>query len=234
MPAHLTAPLLALLLLAPAAAAQVDLEPGTLTVLGTATVTAPPDRAVVRLGVQTRAETPAEALRAHEADMARVLAEVRSFGIPDRQITIESLHLGEHYGPEGPDGYQAFRIVAVETDSLRTVPDLVASVVAVGANRLDGLVYTVREAGPMQDRALDEAMARARAKAERLARAAGRALGDVVAVTEQGVSPVHPFLRQGHGGDAVAVEAVAAEPGAYSTGASQVQATVLVRFALAD
>ena len=71
--------LLPLVLLAPVADAQVeiDLEAGTLTVLGTATVTAPPDQAVVRLGVETRAATPAEALRQHEEDVARVLAEVR-------------------------------------------------------------------------------------------------------------------------------------------------------------
>ncbi|PAP77707.1 SIMPL domain-containing protein [Rubrivirga marina] len=223
------------LLAASAASAQTvefDLDANTVTVVGSATVTAPPDRAVIRLGVQTRAETAAGALRQHEDDMARVLTQVRSFGIADRQITIEGLNLGENYGPNGPDGYQAFRIVAVETDSLAVVPELVASVVEVGANRLDGLIYTIRESGPYQDRALDEAMARARTKAQRLATAAGRTLGDVQAIVEQGAPMVQPYYRGMGGYDEVVVEEAAANPAAYSAGSSQVRATVVVRFAL--
>lgn len=223
------------LLVAPLAGAQVvelGLEDGTVTVVGSATVTAPPDRAVVRLGVQTRAASAAEALRQHEGDMARVLTQVRSFGIPDRQIVIEGLHLGENYGPEGPDGYVASRVVAVETDSLAAVPELVASVVEVGANRLDGLFYTLRESGPYQDRALDEAMARARTKAARLATAAGLQLGPVAAVLEQNAGFVQPYPRGGGGYDQVVVEAASAEPAAYSTGATEVRASVVVRFEL--
>lgn len=229
-------PLVGVLLAMPVAVAQaveIDLDANTVTVVGSATVTAPPDRAVIRLGVQTRAATAAEALRQHEADMARVLTQVRAYGIADRQITIEGLNLGEAYGERGPDGFQAFRVVAVETDSLAVVPELVASVVEVGANRLDGLVYTIRESGPYQDRALAEAMARARAKAQRLASASGRTLGDVLAVVEQGAAPVNPYFRGMGGYDEVVVEAAAVvNPAAYSAGASDVRATVVVRFAL--
>ena len=226
--------LLGLVLAAPAALAQpveLDLEAGTLTVTGSATVTAPPDRAVIRLGVQTRASTAAEALREHEEDVAHVLRQVRSFGVPDRQISIDGLNLGENYGPNGLDGYQATRIVSVATDSLAVVPDLIASVVEVGANRLDGLFYTLDETGPVQDRALEEAMARARSKALLLATAAGYDLGPVLAVLERGGGYPQPFVAGG-GSDAVRVEAAAANPGAYSTGATEVTASVVVRFQL--
>ncbi|WP_420457119.1 SIMPL domain-containing protein [Rubrivirga sp.] len=228
--------LLALALLAaPAVAAQsveLDLDAGTITVVGSATVTAPPDRAVVRLGVQTRARTAAEALRQHEDDVARVLTQVRTFGVPDRQIVIEGLSLGENYGRDGPDGFIASRVVSVSTDSLRVVPELVASVVEVGANRLDGLFYTIKESGPYQDQALAQAMDRARAKAERLATAAGRRLGGVVAIVEQGGGVMQPFQRGPVAYDEVVVESMSAEPAAYSAGSSQVQASVVVRFTL--
>ena len=224
-----------LVLAASAASAQPvppALVPGTITVMGEGVVSAAPDRAVVRLGVQTQAPTAAEALRQHEGDMARVLTRVRQFGIADREINIEALQLGDFYGPQGPDGYQAYRVVAVTVDSLRIVPELIASVVEVGANRLDGVFYTLRESGRMRDRALDEAMNQARAKAERLAAAAGARLGDVVAIQEQGVGVVQPYER------VMAVSAEAAtvepEPGAYSAGSSQVRATVVVQYALAE
>ena len=223
--------LLALALVAPLASAQVSLDAGTLTVTGSAVVSAAPDRAVVRLGVQTRAETPAAALRAHEADMARVLATVRSFGVADRDIAIEGLGLGENYGPNGPDGFVANRVVSVTIDSLRIVPDLVAGVVEVGANRLEGLFYTLRDSERYQNQALDAAVERAREKAARLASAAGRTLGPVEAIVEQGAGLAGPYQRFGTM-DAVAVSAETATPAAYSTGSSQVQASVVVRFAL--
>lgn len=225
-----TASLVAVLLAlwAPAAHTQVDLESGTVTVQGTATVTAPPDQAVVRLGIETRAATPAEALREHEADVARVLAEVRSFGIADRAITIEHLNLGEERERDGRTLAVARRLVAVRVDDLRIVPDLIARVVASGANRLAGLDYTVEDPAPLQNRALGDAVARARAKAEHLAGAAGLRLGEPVGMAEQAVGIVRPFAAGR--GEAVAV--ASGDPGAYSTGLSSVDASVLVRFRL--
>ena len=221
----------ALLFAAASVAAQPALDANTITVSGQGVVSAPPDRAVVGLGVQTVAPTAAGALRQHEADVARVLARVRSFGIADRQIQIEALQLGENYGPNGPDGYRAFRVVAVTTDSLVAIPDLVASVVESGANQLTGINYTLRDAGRYRDRALDEAVAQARAKAERLATAVGARLGPAVSVQEQGVGVVRPY--PGRMMD-VAVEAVSmeAEPGAYSAGSNQVQASVVIQYRL--
>jgi len=224
------------LVLASAANSQVGVEmaPNTITVMGEGIVSAPPDRAVVRLGIMTQGRTAADALRDHEADMARVLQEVRSFGIADRQISIEALNLGDFYGPQGPDGYQAYRVVAVTVDTLRIVPDLIASVVESGANRLDGVMYTIRDATAYEARALDLAMEKAQSKAARLARAAGRTLGPVVAVQEQGVGLVQPYERFAVQSVAMEEAAVAPEPGAYSAGSSQVRGAIVVRFLLAN
>ena len=232
-PLRLLAPLLAAILVSSLSpvTAQVVFEAGTVTVSGSTVVTAPPDRAVVRLGVQTRADTPAAALREHEADMARVLGVVRSFGIADRAISIEGLSLGENYGPNGPDGYMAARVVSVTVDSLRIVPDLVAGVVESGANRLEGLVYTLSQTARYEDQALGLAMDRARVKAEQIARASGRSLGPVDAVLEQGAGLVEPYMRMGYA-DVQEAAAVSATPAAYSTGSSQVRAAVTVRFVL--
>ncbi len=224
----------ALVLLAAPARGQVvapsPLVPGTITVSGEGLISVAPDRAVLRLGVTTRAETAAEALREHEADVARVLTRVRRFGIPDRQIQIEALSIHENYGQDGLDGVVAVRVVTVTTDSLRTVPDLVAAVVSEGANRLDGLTYTLRDAQPAQARALDAAVADARAKAERIAQAAGVALGRVVAVQEGAVQM--PFSPGRFAGLAASAD-VEAEPGAYSAGSSEVRARVVVQFEIA-
>ena len=231
-------PLLALLLaaaglLTAASASAQTAEVQTITVSGQGVVSAPPDRAVIRLGVQTVAPTAAQALRQNEDDVARVLGRVRSFGVADRQIQIDALQLGEDYQrrtEDGPQGYRAYRVVSVTLDSLRAVPDLVASVVESGANRLDGIDYTLRSAVGYRDQALDEAVADARRKAERLAAAAGATVGAVLAIQEQGLGVVRPSPSgRAARPDAVAVEA---EPGAYSAGSSEVRAGVVVQYQL--
>ena len=229
-----------LAVLAASASAQTPLDmpermPNqTITVSGQGVVSAPPDRAVVRLGVQTTAPTAAEALRQNEEDVARVLGRVRSFGIADRQIEVEALQLGEDYelrSEDGPQGYRAYRIVSVTIDSLNAVPDLIASVVEGGANRLDGLFYTLQSSARYRDRALDQAMTDARSKAERLAAAAGASLGAVLSVEERGagVTPVSPGRMQLAASEVVELDA---NPGAYSAGSSTVRADVVVRYQL--
>ena len=204
----------------------------TVTVSGEGVVSVAPDRAVVRLGVVTRAATAAQALRQHEADVADVLARVRSFGVADREIEIAALQLGDNYGREGRDGYQATRVVAVTLDSLRAVPDLIASVVASGANRLDGIGYTVRSPGPYREQALGRAVDQARAKAERLAQAAGATVGAVVWIQEEGVRIVPPPVPTAMLDSAAPAAAPPPQPGAYSAGSNQVRAGVVVQYRL--
>ena len=228
---------LALALAAPAAvqAQGFQINAGatarTLTVSGDALVSAAPDRALVRFAVVTEGATPEAALRTHEEEVQRVLTAVRRFGIADRQIELNWVGLNENYDREGQRrGYAATRSVTVTLDDLRQVPDLVATVVHEGADRLEGVSYTLRDADRFEDRALEEAFARARAKAERLAAASGARLGEVVAVQEQGVTPPMPIPMP------VMARAESADyggmPGAYSAGSSEVRAAVVVTFEL--
>ena len=202
--------------------------PRTVTVTGDAVVQAAPDRAIVRIGVQTDGQAAEETLERHEADVERVLTTIRRARIPDRQIEITSLTLGERWVEGGRrDGYTASRVVAVTVDDLREVPEIVAAAVSQGANRLDGLVYTLRDADRYEDQALTEAFERAREKAGRIAAAAGMSVGRVVQVHEQGATPPQPILMRQE-------MAMNASPGAYSAGSTEVRAAVVVSFALED
>jgi uncharacterized protein YggE len=218
--------------LAISAAAQVSppgrpAAPNTVTVAGDAVVYAPPDRARLRFGVETEGETPEEAFRQHEQEVAGVLAAVRGLGIPDRWIQLEWVGLSER--PEQRRGYVATRFVAVTTDSLRLVPELVSAVVDAGADHLAGLEYFLEVDDPFEDEALAAAFDRAEAKARGLAGAAGMRLGPVVAVAEQGVQPPMPYPVPM---ERMAADQAVSTPGAYATGQSQVHATVVVTFAL--
>lgn len=226
--------LLAALAVVPSAFAQTTTGamPRTLTVSGDALVEAAPDRAIVRIGVQTDGASAEATLSEHERDVQRVLTAVRGLGVADREIEIQALSLGERWVEGGRrDGFTATRIVAVTVDDLRLVPELVATAVAEGANRLDGLYYTLQDPDRYEDQALEEAFARAREKAQRLATAAGGRLGGVVEVHEQGTTPPAPPMPYARA--EVAMDA-AGMPGAYSAGTSEVRAAVVVTFSLED
>ncbi len=224
---------LAALAVAPAAKAQSQPAappmPRTVTVTGDAVIEAAPDRAIVRIGVQTDGQTAQATLAQHEQDVQNVLTAVRRLGVADRQIEIETLSLGERWADGGRrDGFTANRVVAVTVDDLRLVPDLVATAVSEGANRLDGLVYTIQDPDRFEDQALEQAFARARVKAERLAAASGVRRGARVEVHEQGTTPVVPMPMYAR----VASMDVASTPGAYSAGTSEVRGNVVVTFSL--
>jgi uncharacterized protein YggE len=203
--------------------------PRTVTVSGDALVYAAPDRAIVRIGVQTEGQQADDTLERHEEDVERVLTSIRRAGIADREIEITSLSLGERWVEGGRrDGYVASRVVAVTIDDLRQVPEIVAMSVAQGANRLDGLVYTLRDADRFEDQALTEAFERAREKAERIAAAAGMRVGRVAQVHELGTVPPVPVPMP-----EMAMN-MDARAGAYSAGSTEVRAVVVVTFGLDD
>ena len=226
--------LLVLLLTALPVAAQVSPPlrpvppvPNTVTVVGEGVVYAPPDRARLRFGVETEGATAEATFRAHEQEVAAVLTAVRRLGIPDRDIALEWVGLNDRRDEHGQaEGYVAVRMVTVTTDSLRLVPELVATVVDAGGDRLAGLDYYLEDDDLVEDAALEAAFDRAEAKARELAQAAGARLGPVVAMHEQGAQPPTPLVMRA---EAYAVDAT---PGAYSTGQSEVRAAVVVTFAL--
>ena len=218
----------------PCTAASASAQPtGTIAVVGNGRVSVAPDRALVRLGVVTRAATAPEALRQHETDVARVLTRVRGFRVPDRDIQIEALSLNENYGDRGRDGYVAQRTVTVTLDSLRAGARPRRGGRDRGRQPVAG--HPVRRARHEPRRGAGARPRRrrrarqGRARRERLgrdARARARRPG-----SRRRVGPaVQRRLRCG------AVTAVApsqASPGAYSAGSSEVRASVTVLFEIA-
>src|SRR6266571_4464068 len=75
-----------------------------------------------------------------------------------------------------------------------SVGKFLQAAVDAGANTVSGVSFSVSDPARGRDAALQSAMADARAKAEVLARAAGRALGHVIAIAEGGgVRPPVPL-----------------------------------------
>jgi len=166
----------------------------TVTVTGNGTVTAVPDRAEISAGVESRATTAKAALSANGAAMEKVIAALRASGGKD--VTTQTVSLSTAFDRNGqPNGFVASNVASAET-SLDGAGALIDAAVAAGANTVYGPSLSRSDADALYDQALAKAVDDAKARAEILAKAAGRQLGRVTAIVEGG-SALVPFAAKG-------------------------------------
>ena len=202
-------------LLAPPIAAQ-EAPPGEIVVTGEGRVAAAPDMARLRLGAQAQAEEPGEALDAASASARALVETLRAAGIEEADIQTAELSLDPRYdertGSGEVTGYVATDVVTVQVRDLDGLGAVLDAAVEAGANRLDGLSFSLSDPGPAREEARRRAVADATGAAETLADAAGVALGPVLRMEEIGAGdpfPSPPMLR--------AEGAVAVAPGRVET-----------------
>lgn len=208
----------------------------TLTVSGQGEVSAPPDHALVRLGAEVQAATAQAAQSQVNAIMTRALQKIRTLGIEERKVQTSGLQLFPVYD-HSRDGeqatprliaYRASNTVQVDVDNLQLVGKVIDAGVAAGANRLEGISFGLRHDLPSRTQALQNAVARARTKAETLAAALGVNLQGIEEVREEGVHQIPP--PQPYGDMMMRAEA-ASTP--VQPGEMQVQSSIIIRYRIA-
>ena len=207
--------------LRPEGAAAVDPDDlDTVTVTGTGTVLAVPDRALIFAGVETRAPTAKAALAANAVAMRKVLDALRAKG--GKNVTTQTVSLSSAFDANGrPDGFVATNLASAET-TLAGAGGLIDAAVDAGANSVSGPSLSRSDADALYRQALARAVEDAEQRAETLARAAGRGLGAVKAIAEGGGVAI-PYAAK---------EAVAADSTPVVSGAQEQTATVSVTYEL--
>ena len=176
-----------------AGAADPATAPDTVTVTGTGSVSAVPDRAEISAGVETRAATARAALAANGAAMQKVIAALRANGGSD--VTTQTVSLSTAFDQNGqPNGFVASNVASAET-TLDGAGALIDAAVAAGANTIYGPSLSRSDADELYRQALAKAVDDAKERATALAKAAGRSLGGVTAIVESGSAPI-PFAAK--------------------------------------
>lgn len=191
-----------------------------------------PDIAVIDAGVVTQAATAAEALSGNAQRMDRVLAALKRAGVADRDVRTASIALAPQYryGENVPPvitGYQASNRVSVRFRDVARSGAILDALVREGANQIDGPTLTLAQPDAAMDEARADAIARARARAELYAKAAGLRVERIVAIAEGaagGGGPMPPPMLMARMEAAPATKIAAGE--------QDVTATVSVRFVL--
>lgn len=167
----------------------------TITVTGTGTVTAVPDRASFGFTVETRGRTATSALAQNADSATAVIAAVKATGVAAASIQTSQVSLMPQSSQDGTSivGYIASNTVTVQTDVARA-GRLVDAAVTAGATGFSGPSLERTDQDALYRDALKKAVADAKLKAEALAGAAGVALGATQSVSEgQAVSPPVPI-----------------------------------------
>lgn len=175
-----------------------------------------PDIATFSAGVTSQGDTAGAALAANSADMSRVIAALKRAGIAERDIQTSNLSLNPIFAPQRPQpdgsvvpaepkivGYQANNSVSVRQRKLGEFGKVIDTLVAAGANQVNGPGFEMENPDPALDEARAEAMATARTRAALYARAAGLKVGRILSISESGGwAPPQPVMYRMAKGDA--------------------------------
>lgn len=193
----------------------------TLTVSGVGSVKAVPDEAEMSFGVETRRPTAQAAVAANADAMRKVINALRQAGA--REITTQWVSVYPYNRDDGTiDGYSASNSVSAVSD-VEDAAGLIDAAAEAGANQVSGPGMSSSNAEELYRQALAKAVGEARARAEVLAKAAGRSLGELTTIVEGGAQPV-PYYAERAALDAASTPIV---PGQQET-----TATISVTFAL--
>lgn len=207
-------------------------SPPTILILtASAEVARAPDTLRLTAAAVTTAATAAEAMAANAARMNAVLAALKAAGVGDADLQTTGLSLTPQYRyvPEQAPiltGYQARNAVALRTRKLGEAGRLVDVAVKAGANEVQGPDFIIANPDAALDEARTAAIAKARARAELYARAAGLKVKRIASISEGGAEAPGPIARP------MMRMAAEAAPTPVQPGEMSLQAQVTVNFEL--
>lgn len=207
--------------LASVAAAQESTRPQVpqIVVSATGEVKVTPDRATISIGVQSRAATAAAAAGQNSQKQRAVIEAIKARGVPTEQISTSNFNVipETRYDREGQQAprttsYLVVNTVTVELKRVDQVGPVIDAALAAGANQINSLAFSVQNADSARRAALASAMAKAKADAEVIARAAGGTLGSLIEAAAMDVGGPRPMFMRAEAA-MVADKSVPVEPG---------------------
>jgi hypothetical protein len=190
-----------------------------LDVVATGEVARVPDIAQISAGVVSQARTATAAISQNASRMASVRAALRQAGIADRDIQTSSISLQPDYRHSenmAPQliGYRASNEVTVRFRDIANTGKILDALVAQGANQINGPMLMIDKPEEALNEARAAALQTARGRAEMYARAMGKRVKRILAVSEGGGN-FRPFPRammgEARGMDAASTQIVPGE-----------------------
>lgn len=208
-------------------APMVSSDGTLLSVSAEATSKRVPDVATISTGVVTRGADSNTAMRQNAERMAKVMAALKGAGIAERDIQTAGVSLNPqyHYEQNQPPritGYEARNTVSVKVRDLGKLGKIMDTLVAQGANELNGPNFEVDKPEEAYDEARRTALEKAQARAEMYAKALNLKVRRIVSIDESngGFRPPMPMMRSMAMTEGGMAKDTAISPGESSLGVS--------------
>jgi uncharacterized protein len=163
-----------------------------------------PDMATFSTGVESSAPTATAALRANSAAVARVINQLKSLGIAERDIQTSGINLNPEYEYVQATqrnrfkGYRVSNQVSVKMRDIDQLGKVLDQIVTSGATNINGPYFSIDDDSAVKRTARAAALANGKAQAESYARAAGYSGVRLLSVSEgiAGRPMPYPMMRQ--------------------------------------
>lgn len=155
-------------------------KPPTIVSTGTATVEREPDYVDVSIGIVAEAKTASEAQKEASKVMDAAIAAMRGLKLAGEDLKTGSVDLSPRYEQrnnyergESPKiiGYVGTITLRVRTTDLKSPARIIDTALAAGCNRIDGVVFGIKEALEAREEAIRLSVRAAKRKAEVMAEA---------------------------------------------------------------
>ncbi len=176
--------------------AQAEVNVPALMTSGESTVRRPADRAYVDVSVETRAKNPRDAQSQNADVMANVQKQLRGAGLPADAIRTLSFTVDGEYdftnGRRVLRGYVARNAIEVRVDDLARLGEFVDRATNAGATSIGDVRFDLKDRRAAEQQALTQAVQDARARAETIASAAGRAIQTIWRIADERIGAPTP------------------------------------------
>ena len=179
--------------------------------MGEATTT--PDRGIIQFAIETRATSAAVAGTDNAQKQRRIIDAIRSRGIPTAKITTSGYFIGpeERFdsGQRTIIGYVSRNSIVVDVERVEAMGSIIDAALSAGASSVGSLDLYSSHFDEDRREALRQAVVKARADAEVMAKAAGGSLGALIELqVNDGGAPRPMFSALSRGVNMVAAAAV--------------------------
>jgi uncharacterized protein len=167
----------------------------TVSVVGTGTVEAAPDRVRITAQASALERAPAAARAAVDRQVANARQALRRVGLDEDALRAQSIRIQPEYQyidqRRSLSGYRAIRDFSVMVEDIDGAGEVLDALLSAGLPQVSGLNYEVAEPEVQREAARDLAIADARRKAEQLAAGLDAEVGAVRRI-QLGGSPAPP------------------------------------------
>jgi len=180
----------------PAQQQRAGSELKTIEITATEKVVVAADVAMLKIGFQNLAATKDAAYAENTRNANTIIQAILDAGVPKEAIETESLKLEKEEQRYGAKSDQPTKFVATQEWQIHSTASeaqkIVDIAVAAGANQIENVAWSVKDADALESKAYAAALNRAKTLAEQSASHTGLKLGEIITI----VNSANAFDRQ--------------------------------------